>query len=406
MRIGLRIGIAALCCLGWIAPATARPRPDPRAPITILVSIDGFRADYLGRGLTPTLSALAKGGITGPMRPSFPTKTYPNHYTLVTGLHPDRNGIVGNKFEDPAHPGVSFSMEKHKDDFWWGEAEPIWVAAEKAGIPTAPFFWPGADVANHGVRPGVWQRYDEDVTPRQRVDAAIVVLRRPAATRPRFLTLYFDEVDTQGHHHGPDSAELAQALRQIDSEIAYLQAELHKIGQPANLVIVADHGMAATDPARVTLVRDIADPADFRVVEDGPYAMIAPVPGHETALADKLLAPHPHVSCYRKQDLPAHLRFGRNPRVAAFVCLADTGWLLLDKIPTKAIDLGSHGYDNHAPEMLALFIANGPAFATPKVLPTIDTVDVYPLLRDLLGLPPIAGKDGTDAPFRASLTSR
>jgi predicted AlkP superfamily pyrophosphatase or phosphodiesterase len=405
MRIGARIGIVAFCCL-LLAGRSPAHDADRRAPVTILISIDGFRADYLTRGLTPTLSALARDGVTGPMRPSFPTKTYPNHYTIVTGLHPDRNGIVGNKFDDPAHPGLSFSMEKHKEAFWWEQAEPIWVAAEKAGIPTAPFFWPGADIANHGIRPDIWQRYDIDVSGRQRVDATIDVLRRPTATRPRFLTLYFDEVDTQGHHHGPDSAELAQALAQADGEIAYLRAELGKIDQPANLVIVADHGMAATDPTRVVLVKDIADAGDFHVVDDGPYATIAPTPGREAALAAKLLAPHPHITCMRKEDLPEHLHFGRNPRVAPFVCLAETGWLLLDKIPAKGVDLGSHGYDNRAPEMLALFIASGPAFATPKLLPTFDAVDVYPLLRDLLKLPPKPGTDGTDTPFRSLLKAR
>jgi predicted AlkP superfamily pyrophosphatase or phosphodiesterase len=399
MRIGVRAGIAALVCLLLAGGGTAQ-KPVRREPVTILISIDGFRADYLGRGLTPTLSRLAKDGVSGPMRPSFPTKTFPNHYALVTGLHPDRHGIVGNKFEDPAHPDQSFSMAEHKGDFWWEEAEPIWTAAEKAGIRTAPIFWPGADVANHGVRPGIWQHYDEDVSAHQRIDAAIDLLRRPESTRPRFLTLYFENVDTQGHHHGPDSPELAQALRDVDGDIAYLQTELSKIAQPANLVIVADHGMAATDPARVVMIRDIADPADFHVIEDGPYAAIAPLPGHETALAGRLLAPHAHATCYRKQDLPAHLRFGRNPRVAAFVCLAEAGWLLLDKLPAKGVDLGSHGYDNREPDMQALFIASGPAFKTRRALPVLDSVDVYPLLRDLLGLPPKSGIDGSDAPFR------
>jgi predicted AlkP superfamily pyrophosphatase or phosphodiesterase len=403
--IGL-ISLMLSAITGTSMAAQTANRQDDRKPVTILISIDGFRADYLGRGLTPTLSALAKGGVTGPMRPSFPTKTYASHYSIVTGLHPDRHGIVGNRFEDPAHPGLMFTMAAHKESFWWDQAEPIWVAAEKAGIPSAPLFWPGSDVKIQGTWASAWQHYDVDVTGHQRVDAAIDLLRRPDATRPRLLTLYFDEVDTQGHRYGPDSPELTAALKQVDATMAYLRAQLATLEQSANLVIVADHGMIATDPSRVIMIDQIADPADFHVVDEGPSAMIAPTPGREEALAAKLLAPHPHYSCMRKEDLPAHLHYGRNPRVAAFVCLAEPGWLLLGKIPTKGVDLGSHGYDNQEPGMLALFIANGPAFAADKQIPTFDSVDIYPLLRDLIGLPPKADIDGKDAPFKGTLRPR
>jgi predicted AlkP superfamily pyrophosphatase or phosphodiesterase len=399
-----RAAFIGLFCLAGVSMAAAATttETDRRASVTILVSIDGFRADYIERGLTPTLSALAKGGVTGPMRPSFPTKTYASHYSIVTGLHPDRHGIVGNRFEDPAHPGLMFTMAAHKDSFWWDQAEPIWVTAEKAGIPTAPLFWPGSDVKIRGTWASAWQHYDVDVSGRQRVDAAIDLLRRPVATRPRFLTLYFDEVDTQGHRYGPDSPELAAALKQVDASMAYLRAELERLEQPANLVIVADHGMIASDPSRVIMIDQIADSGDFHVVDEGPAAMIAPTPGREDTLAARLLTPHPHYRCMRKADLPARLRFGRNPRVAAFICLAEPGWLLLGKIPAKGVDLGSHGYDNQEPGMLALFIANGPTFAPGTRIPTFDSVDIYPLLRDVIGLPPATDIDGSDAPFEGA----
>ncbi|UAK24962.1 alkaline phosphatase family protein [Sphingomonas nostoxanthinifaciens] len=374
-----------------------------RAPVTILVSIDGFRADYLARGLTPTLSALARSGASAAMRPSFPSKTYPNHYTLVTGLRPDRNGIVGNKMEDAARPGETFTMEKSEDAFWWQEAEPIWTAAEKAGIRTATMFWPGSNVENGGVRPHDWWAYDKAIPEAQRVDAVLDWLRRPAATRPRFVTLYFDTVDTAGHHHGPVSPEVDAALRAVDGQIARLRHGLAELHQPANLVIVADHGMAATSPDRVVLLKTIADPADMHVVDAGPVATIDPLPAHEAALASALLRPLPHATCYRKADLPARLRYGHNPRVAPFVCLADMGWLLLEKLPADGVDLGSHGYDNAAPEMQALFVAAGPAFRHGVRLAPFDNVDVYALLRDLLRLPAKAGIDGSDAAFARAL---
>lgn len=397
MRFTFRFALFALLTLiaGPLAASDARP------PVTILISIDGFRADYLQRGLTPTLSALAAQGVSASMRPSFPTKTYPNHYTIVTGLRPDRNGIVANKMEDSARPDDTFTMKNSQDSFWWSEAEPIWAAAEKAGIRAATMFWPGSNVAYDNVRPQDWFDYDEAITDTQRVNTVLDWLRRPAAIRPRLITLYFDIVDTAGHRHGPDSPEVNAALRQVDGDIARLRAGLAALGQPANLVIVADHGMAASSPDRIVWMRDIADPADYHIVDEGPVGLIDALPGHEVSLAASLLKPHPHLDCMRKADLPARLHYGHNPRVAPFVCLVDVGWLLLDKYPEKwGIDLGSHGYDNQAPEMQALFVAAGPDIARKGRLPTFDNVDVYPLLRDLLHLPPKAGVDGTDAPFR------
>jgi len=402
MTLSLRLALLAVFAL-FAGPASAKEK---RAPVTILVSIDAFRADYLQRGLTPNLSAIAREGISAAMRPSFPTKTFPNHYAIVTGLRPDRNGIVGNKMEDPARPGETFTMKNDDDPFWWSEAEPLWAGAEKAGIRTASMFWPGSIVAYDGVRPQDWFPWNENITMTQRVNGVLDWVRRPAAIRPRFITLYFDAVDDAGHHRGPDSPELNAALRLVDDQIGHLRQGLAAMGQPANIIVVADHGMANTSPDRVVMVHDIADPADYHVVDEGPVALIDPVPGHEAALAASLLRPLPHAHCLRKQDLPERLHYGHNPRVAAFVCQADMGWLLLDKISEKwGVDKGSHGYDNQVPEMQALFVAAGPGIAARGRLATFDNVDVYALLRDLLGLGPRADVDGTDLPFRAALKS-
>lgn len=399
MTLSLRLALLALLAL-IAGPAIA----EKRAPITILVSIDAFRADYLQRGLTPNLSALAHQGISAAMRPSFPTKTFPNHYALVTGLRPDRNGIVANKMEDPSRPGDTFTMKNDTDAFWWSEAEPLWAGAEKSGIRTATMFWPGSVVAYDTIRPQDWFDYNEDVTSTQRVNGVLDWARRPASIRPRFITLYFDTVDTAGHRHGPDSPEVNQALRDVDAQIGRLVRGLAEMQQPADIVVVADHGMASTSADRVVMIQDIADPADYHIVDEGPVALIDAIPGHEAALAASLLQPHAHIHCMRKQDVPERLHYGHNPRVAPFVCIADIGWLLLDKISEKwGVDAGSHGYDNQAPEMQALFVAAGPDIRAKGKLPTFDNVDVYALLRDLLHMPPKADVDGTDAPFRAAL---
>ncbi len=390
-------------------PGTAA-QAEQRTPVTILVSIDGFRPDYLDRGLTPRLSALARDGVTGPMIPSFPSKTYPNHWTLVTGLVPDRHGIVGNTMEDAARPGETFTMATD-DPFWWNAAEPLWVTAERAGVRSATMFWPGSNVGwggvvtkgkNHdlpvgGARPSDWQQFSAALTGPQRVDAVIDWLRRPLAARPRFVTLYFDTVDTAGHDGGPDSAGLNAALADIDISIGRLVDELAALGQPANLVITSDHGMAATSSTRTVALDRMADPADYRVLEAGPYASLYPVPGHEAALARALTRPRPHVRCWRKADIPARLRYGANPRVPPWLCLADVGWLIQKTAPRQPFSGGNHGYDNQAVEMRALFLAHGPAFRSGMTVPPFANTEVAPLVRRLLGLPPGSGLDGDDA---------
>jgi predicted AlkP superfamily pyrophosphatase or phosphodiesterase len=395
---------------GRAAPA------EQRAPVTILVSIDGFRPDYLDRGVTPVLSRLKAGGVSAAMRPSFPSITFPNHWTLVTGKVPDHHGVVGNAMEDARRPGETFTMATD-DPFWWSEAEPIWVTAEKAGIRTATMFWPGANVgwggtldkAHHnavtgGTRPEDWQQFNQAVTGDQRVDAVIDWMRRPAATRPRFVTLYFDTVDSAGHADGPNSAGVTQAVADVDRQIGRLVDGLAALGQPANLVIVADHGMAATSPDREIALDKVANHADYRVIEAGAFAGIAPVAGHERALEAALLRPHAHMQCWRKSEIPARFRYGTNPRVPPYFCLAETGWKIDKTTPKDARPGGTHGYDNQAPEMRALFIANGPAFTPGRRLADFDNVDVAPLLRDLLRLPAGTGLDGDDAPFQKVLT--
>ncbi len=422
----------AACALPYTPPAlspvtqpapaasgtTLPPAPMPRtmgAPVTILVSIDGFRPDYLDRGVTPNLSELAAGGVSASMRPSFPSVTFPNHWTLVTGKVPDHHGIVGNRMEDPARPGETFTMASD-DPFWWNAAEPIWVTAEKAGVRTATMFWPGANVGwggtiipdRHGAirdatRPKDWQQFNQAVTGASRVDAVIDWMRRPEATRPRFVTLYFDTVDSAGHANGPQAAATTQAVADVDVQIGRLVQGLRELRQPANLVIVADHGMAATDSTRTIPLDRVANVTDYRLLESGPYATLFPVAGREAALEAALLRPHPHMTCWRKNAVPARFRYGGNPRIPPYVCLAEPGWLILKSATAGAFHGGAHGYDNRAPDMAALFIASGPAFVGGKRLAGFDNTDINPLLRDLIGLPMAAGLDGSDAPFRQVL---
>jgi predicted AlkP superfamily pyrophosphatase or phosphodiesterase len=369
------------------APAVAQPQK----PLLVLISIDAFRPDYLDRGITPVMSALAAGGVRGEMRPSFPSKTFPNHYAIVTGLRPDRNGIVDNNMYDPSIGPDEFVMSKHditKDGRWWGEAEPIWVTAEKVGVHTATMFWPGSDVEIHGVLPSHWKLFDQKILADARVDQALAWLDGPAAARPNLLTLYFDDVDTAGHHQGPESAGVNQAIATVDAAIGRLQAGLKAKGIAANIIVVADHGMAEVSPDRRIFMDDFLDQKAVQRTTAGAFLAVNPLPGHEAEVDKALLeTPHDHMTCWRKADIPARFHYGKNPRVPAIFCLPETGWEITTRdYKPKQVDVGDHGFDNYALEMRAVFIANGPAFKRGGKLATFDNVDVYPLLAKLLGV--------------------
>lgn len=403
--------IAAILALFALAIPAAAKAPQ-RAPVVILISLDGFRPDYLDRGVTPNLNALAARGVSASMWPAFPSKTFPNHWTLVTGVVPDRHGIVSNRFEDPVRPGDVFTITSD-DPFWWNAAEPLWVTAEKAHVRTATMFWPGSNVAwggarpakgngpiEGGTRPEDWAQYNAAITPTQRVNGIIDWLRRPAAIRPKFLTLYLEAADSAGHAFGPDDPHTTEAVAGIDHSIGELLAGLKQLGQPADLVVVADHGMAAVSSERSIALDKIADPSMYRLVETGPFAGLVPTAGNENKLAALLTVPHDHMQCWKRGDIPARFHYGHNPRVPPLFCLADVGWLILPSASPVPFTGGNHGYDNAAPEMAALFIASGPHVTPRGKLAPFDNVDVAPLLRDLLGLPQGQGLDGNDAPFR------
>lgn len=396
-----RLLLTLLVLVVGVQTATAR---EPET--VILIGIDGFRPDYLDRGVTPNLNAIAKSGVRAVgMQPSFPSITFPNHYTLVTGKRPDRNGIVSNSMEDPAIPGVKFSMSNREaviDRRWWDQAEPIWVTAEKNKVRSATMFWPGSEAPVHGVRPQDWRVFDGAVDAEQRVQTVLDWLARPASERPKFVTLYFDDVDHAGHVYGPSAKETGDAVAKVDTAIGHLWSELTKRKLAANLIVVSDHGMADVNAERTVRLDQIVTPGSYRLLYGGAYAALAPNPGQDAALASALLKPHAHMQCWRKEKLPKRFHYGRNPRVPAFICLAETGWQISDRVPKPGFSGGAHGFDPRAPEMRALFIASGPDFRRGKRLRVFDNVDVYPLIMKLLKLPP-QPNDGTIAPLRGAL---
>lgn len=375
------------------------------APPLILVSLDGFRPDYLNLEGAHNLRTLAARGVRAEaMRPSFPSTTFPNHYTIVTGLRPDHHGIVENTMEDPALPGEHFhhSIAKAvKDRRWWDQAEPVWVTAEKKQVRTAVMFWPGSEAPIGGVLPSDVRPFDNKVTPNERVDVVLGWLDRPLENRPRMLAMYFSDVDTAGHQFGPGSPELASGVARVDVALGRLADGLRARGIAANIVVVSDHGMTATSAQRRIRFDRIAPPATYRLITTGAFAGVEATPGGEQALAAALLKPHEHMQCWRKGGIPARFQYGRNARVPPFFCSADVGWWITPGEEGR-FPKGAHGYDNEALEMQAIFIAAGPAFKQGFVLPVFDNVNVYPLLMKLIDVPALPS-DGTLAPLAPAL---
>ncbi|HEX6106023.1 MAG TPA: ectonucleotide pyrophosphatase/phosphodiesterase [Gemmatimonadales bacterium] len=375
----------------------------------VLVSLDGFRSDYLDRGLTPTLARLAAEGVrAGALVPVFPTKTFPNHYTIVTGLYPGRHGIVGNEFTAP-ELGSRFALHDRaavRDPRFWG-GEPIWVTAERQGLRTAPFFWPGSEAPIGGLRPTWWAPYAHELPDTARVRQVLDWLALPPDRRPAFVTLYFSLVDHAGHEFGPTAAETDSAIARADALLArLLQGQTRLAGDGAiNLVIVSDHGMAATDPGRVVWLDDHVRRDWLEADALSPVLTAWPAPGKEDSVV-RGLGTAAHLRVYRRSELPARYHLKESPRIAPVIAVADEGWSIAWRArpgeQARERPGGEHGYDNRLASMGALFVAHGPAFRRGVVVPPFQNVHLYPLLADLLGVDP-APSDGSADSLRAIL---
>jgi predicted AlkP superfamily pyrophosphatase or phosphodiesterase len=338
----------------------------------------------------------------------FPTKTFPNHYSIVTGLYADQHGIVGNTMYDP-ELDAWFRMSDREavaDGRWWG-GEPIWVTAERHGIRTAPLFWPGVEAEIGGVRPAYWLPFDDRMPDRRRVAQILEWLDLPADVRPRFLTLYFSKVDVAGHNHGPGSAEAVEALAEVDRMIGDLLAGLGRRGMLVEtaILLVSDHGQAPRSSDRVIILDDLLPPGLAQVVDWSPVLQLRPGPGLEDSVYRLLAGRHPHLAVYRKAAIPEHWHFRDSPRIQPLVAVADLGWEIASRDffarRPEAFEGGSHGWDADAPEMRGAFVAWGAPFRRGYVGGPFRNIHVYELLCRLLGVPaaPNAGSPDSTAPF-------
>ena len=363
--------------------------PDRTAKnLVLLISIDGFRNDYLERGLTPNLLALAREGtLAQRFEPVFPSITFPNHYALITGRYPDHNGMVNNTMYDPSKTDQVFrisSRQAIENPFWWEEGIPLWVTLKKQGKLSATLFWVGSEALNHGIQPDDWLKYDINLSSSDRTKKLLSWLDRPDQQRADFATLYFSEVDSVGHEFGPDSAEINLSITSVDQAIGELLQGLRALGlaDKTTLVITSDHGMAHITPNRVI---------DLSVYTSGLESVriqwTGPLSGFETNLTDKpillsRLNNNTNMNCWAKEDMPAKYHFGTHRRIPKVVCLAKAGWSTVAS-PSQKVIPGQHGHDPSDPAMQGLFLIHGPNIKRTQ-LEVVKNIDVYNLLARLL----------------------
>jgi predicted AlkP superfamily pyrophosphatase or phosphodiesterase len=382
------------------------------SPILILISFDGFRWDYIDRGESPTLKRLAAAGVRSRgLVPSFPSVTFPNHYTLVTGLYPEHHGIVANNMRDERWPErFSMTARTSRDQMWWG-GEPLWVTARLQGLRAGAMFWPGSEVPIHGIWPNYWTAFDDGMPNVDRVNHTLDLLALPESERPSFLTLYFSEVDHAGHDHGPDSPEVLEAIRHEDQALARLEAgvrQLHLLGR-VTFVVVSDHGMTSLSDDRVVFLDDYIDLSGVDVIDWGEAVQMRPRAGSITDVYDALKEKHPAMTVYRREEMPARLHYRDNSRIQPIIAVAGEGWEITsherwaNDIARHRKRGGGHGYDPAYKSMHGLFVAAGPRVRRGMVVPEFQNIHVYDFLCAVLGLTP-ARNDGDPAVTRSFLT--
>jgi predicted AlkP superfamily pyrophosphatase or phosphodiesterase len=401
-----RRAVLLLLLLLWSVggPGQAQAPAVDFKPTVILISLDGWRWDYGQKYSAPTIARLVSRGVSATLIPSFPTKTFPNHYTIVTGLYPGNHGIVGNAVKDPP-TGRRLTMANRKevqDSLWWG-GEPIWVTIQRAGQSAAPMFWPGSEAPILGQHARFWEPFSDEVSPNARVDRVLRWLDLPVAARPTLLTVYISDVDGAGHDHGPNSPEVADAVRRVDRYLDRLLRGLsrRKLQDLVNIVIVSDHGMSDADTSRVVVLDDYLPLDGIDIIDLNPTIGMFPPPGREEAVYQTLAKAHPRLRIFRKAESPESWHYRDHPRIPPIVGVVDEGWqvlrrsVLASQLATgKRGPIGVHGYDPAAAKsMHGIFAASGPAFKAGVTVPPFENVHIYHALAKVLGVNP-AANDG------------
>ncbi len=361
-------------------------------PYLVVLSMDGFRWDYPDSIPTPNLDAIAATGVKAvSLMPAFPTKTFPNHYTMATGLYPNNHGIVLNSFWDP-DSNIYYAISKREaveNGYFYG-GEPIWNTAEKQGVKSASFFWVGSEAVIDGYQPSITKRYDWRVPYEDRIDSVLTWLQLPEGQRPHLIMWYMNEPDHSGHDYGPFARETNEVIMYQDSLLGVYIERISALpnADEINLIITSDHGMQASSPDRTEYLEDYIKESWIAEIQgyNPNYNILAAEACLDSLYNALLLAENFKV--WKAEEVPERLHYGSNPRCMDLVVCADSAWRIKMKRDERRGSLGDHGYDNRNTDMHAIFYATGPAFKKGHLHPTFNNVDLYPLMAHILGLVP------------------
>jgi predicted AlkP superfamily pyrophosphatase or phosphodiesterase len=389
--------LSFVCCYAQndtvqkIIPGRFNSPAQEQKPYVILISADGFRYDLADKYNATNLLRLRGEGVAAEyMQPSFPSLTFPNHYTIVTGLYPAHHGLADNGFYDEQRKSFyGMGNKAAVADSSWYTGTPLWVLAEKQQMISASFYWVASESAIQGIRPTYYYVYNDKIGIDSRIQTVKNWLQLPEDKRPHFITFYLPEVDHAEHMYGTDSKQAADAVHFIDESIGKMVTVIDSLHLPVNFIFVSDHGMTNVDTASTLPLPSAIDTAKFRV----PWGD-ALVHLYAKNKADIL----PTYKAIKKQavDFDVYLinktpkRWHYRKKDDAFDRIGDM--LLVPKLPKvfsisrRPTTPGKHGFDPAIIDMHASFYAWGPAFKQHMKIDGFENVHVYPLVAKILGL--------------------
>lgn len=389
-----------------VVPQVHRFNPEARnsleaqkAPYVVLVSLDGFRFDYAKKYNAKNILDLAQNGVEAEaLIPIFPSKTFPNHYSIVTGLYSDEHGIVSNEFYEPnLKDNYTMSWKKSSQSKWY-QGEPLWVTAQNNGHLSASYFWVASEAKIQNKYPNWFVEFDEDISSQERIRQTIEWLSLPEDQRPHFITMYFSDTDHAGHDYGPESKEVSKAVNYVDTAIGQLREQLKQLNLPINLIVVSDHGMETLDLNKIITV-DSVDLSAFKINGTGTMMKLYLNEGQPKEKIDiaiealkKLNQP---MRVWKREEMEKY-HYSKMERVGDIILEADSPYLVLQKRPSQLELLGNHGWDPALfPNVRGIFYAEGPNFKSNFKIPAFENIHIYPLIAKILGytnLPKISGR--------------
>tara|TARA_R110002073_G_scaffold123234_2_gene266883 strand:- start:68759 stop:70006 length:1248 start_codon:yes stop_codon:yes gene_type:complete len=394
--IKLKFSFALLVVFSLLTISSCKKSSIEEKPYVILISLDGFRWDYVDRFQPPHLSNFIKDGVkVESLIPSFPSKTFPNHYTIATGMYPDNHNIIGNRFysyEEDALYAIGDTTTVEDGNFYKGT--PIWVHAEQSKIISASYFFVGSEADIQGVRPTYYKRYDDKVKNEVRINKTIEWLQLPEKERPRLITLYFSDMDNAGHDFGPNNdEELKKALFALDEQLGVLFKGVEKTGLPVNIVFVSDHGMTEVTSEKYISREIIKNDPLYLTVDNGAVVNIYPKDTSQTnAIFQSLKAKENHFKVYKTENTPGFEYTPKNKNWGAIQLLPDFGYYFTSRQKVEALgrrpiqSFGAHGFDPAQKDMHGILYAKGPAFKEGYSFGSVKNIHIYPLVCKLLGL--------------------